>query len=406
MKLSILTKAKLPDAPGVYFFYAGQKILYIGKATSLKERVRSYFSKDLVKTRGFLLVQMLEKATRISFEQTDSVLEALILEAQLIKKFQPPFNTIEKDDKSYNYIVITKEDYPRVLLVRGKDLPIKFPPDERIYVIGPFPQGGVLKNALKIIRRIFPYRDTCTPESGKLCFNAQIGLCSGVCAGAISKTDYRNLIKKLILFFDGKKRKIITELKKEMSSSVKKQEFEKANIIKKRIFALEHIQDISLLKRSTEVKAGESFRIEAFDVAHLGGKDMVGVMTVIENGLPKKTDYRKFKIKTLKGSNDPAALKEIITRRLKHTEWTLPNIIVVDGNEIQRKVAVECLKEAGINEIEVVATVKDEHHRAREILGEKGIVSEHKVAIILANAEAHRFSITYHKLIRKKNFLK
>jgi excinuclease ABC subunit C len=404
MKLSILQKAKLPDTPGVYFFHAGKKILYIGKATSLKDRVRSYFSKDLVRTRGFLLVQMLEKATKISFQQTDSVLEALILETQLIKKHQPPYNTIEKDDKSYNYVAITKEDYPRVLIVRGKDLPIQFPPEERMYLIGPFPQGGVLKDAMKIIRRIFPYRDTCTPNSGKPCFNAQIGLCSGVCAGSISKTDYRNLVKKLILFFEGKKKKIITEFTKEMNSLVKTEDFESANIIKKRIFALNHIQDISLLKRSTSTS--NSVRIEAYDIAHLSGQEMVGVMTVIENGLPNKTEYRKFKIKTLKGSNDPGALKEVLTRRLKHTEWTLPKIIAVDGNEIQKKVAEKALEDAGIKNIDVVSVVKDEHHRARDVLGDKKIVGEHKIAIILANAEAHRFSITYHKLLRKKAFLK
>jgi excinuclease ABC subunit C len=347
---------------------------------------------------------MLEKATKISFQQTDSVLEALILETQLIKKHQPPYNTIEKDDKSYNYVAITKEDYPRVLIVRGKDLPIQFPPEERMYLIGPFPQGGVLKDAMKIIRRIFPYRDTCTPNSGKPCFNAQIGLCSGVCAGSISKTDYRNLVKKLILFFEGKKKKIITEFTKEMNSLVKTEDFESANIIKKRIFALNHIQDISLLKRSTSTS--NSVRIEAYDIAHLSGQEMVGVMTVIENGLPNKTEYRKFKIKTLKGSNDPGALKEVLTRRLKHTEWTLPKIIAVDGNEIQKKVAEKALEDAGIKNIDVVSVVKDEHHRARNVLGDKKIVGEHKIAIILANAEAHRFSITYHKLLRKKAFLK
>jgi excinuclease ABC subunit C len=133
---------------------------------------------------------------------------------------------------------------------------------------------------------------------------------------------------------------------------------------------------------------------------------MVGVMTVIENGLPNKTEYRKFKIKTLKGSNDPGALKEVLTRRLKHTEWTLPKIIAVDGNEIQKKVAEKALEDAGIKNIDVVSVVKDEHHRARNVLGDKKIVGEHKIAIILANAEAHRFSITYHKLLRKKAFLK
>ena len=183
-----LKKLKLPDAPGVYFFLGqntGQKtknhqlgnetskfetsklmpkkrfgILYIGKATSLRDRVKSYFAKDLGDIRGPLIVQMVQKAKSITFQKTDSVLEALLLEAQLIKKYQPPYNTDLKDDKSHSYIVITKESFPRVLLVRGKDLPVLYPPENRLYLLGPFPQGGILKSALKIIRHIFPYRDT------------------------------------------------------------------------------------------------------------------------------------------------------------------------------------------------------------------------------------------------------
>ena len=120
-----LKKIKLPDSPGVYFFKRNSEILYIGRATSLKDRVRSYFSKDLIETRGQLIVSMIEKAKTLDFEKTDSVLEAIILESNLIKKYQPPYNTDEKDDKSFNYVVIINDDYPIVLLVRGKDLHLK-----------------------------------------------------------------------------------------------------------------------------------------------------------------------------------------------------------------------------------------------------------------------------------------
>ena len=177
-----LKKYKVPDEPGVYLFKKGRKILYIGKATSLRDRVRSYFSLDLVNGRGSAIVAMVAEANSLAYRRTDSVLEALILEANEIKKNQPIYNSKEKDDKSYNYITITKEDFPKVLVTRGSG------------TFGPFPHGAELKEALKIIRKIFPYRDDKCKLIGKPCFNAQLGLCPGPCAGWILKKDYRKII--------------------------------------------------------------------------------------------------------------------------------------------------------------------------------------------------------------------
>ncbi|MEK7568010.1 MAG: GIY-YIG nuclease family protein [Patescibacteria group bacterium] len=420
MSLSSIQKQinNLPETPGVYFFLGSPKrsgggkdsreVLYIGKATSLRDRVKSYFSKDIEEARGPLIVQMMEKARKIEYEETGSVLEALLREAQLIKKYQPPYNTDLKDDKSHNYIVITKEGFPRVLLVRGKDLPVLYSPENRLYIIGPFPQEGILKSALKIIRKIFPFRDTCTPNVGKPCFNAQIGLCPGVCSGQIDKKGYRNVIKNLILFFEGKKSKVIRTYEKQMKIFAKEANYEAAQVIKKRLFSLQHIQDISLLKRE-EYKKGQGgenvFRIEAYDIAHLGGSEMVGVMTVIENGLAKKSDYRKFKIRGFKEANDLGALKEILARRLKHSEWPYPNLIVVDGNKIQQNVANDLIKENKLN-IEIVSVVKDVRHHPRAVLGEPAVVEKYQRDILFANAEAHRFAINFHRFRRSKNFLK
>src|SRR3989304_2857242 len=178
---------KLPDNPGVYIFRGPKRvILYIGKATSLHTRVASYFRRDLISTRGPIIAGMIEAAKNVDFIETDSVLEALILEAQLIKKHQPPYNTKEKDNKSFNYVVITKEDFPRVMTMRGRELgELNLKPNTSNLkaVFGPFPQGSVLREALKIVRKIFPFSDNCRPNQGKSCFNAQIGLCPGVCAG-------------------------------------------------------------------------------------------------------------------------------------------------------------------------------------------------------------------------------
>ena len=404
MNLSILKNVKLPSTPGVYFFRDSKnKILYIGKATSLKNRVRSYFDNNLKEKRGLKLVQMMELASKIDFEESESVLEALLLEAKLIRKHLPIYNTDGKDDKSYNCIVITKEDYPRVIVEREKNLDM-YPKNERLYLAGPFPKGGSLREAMQIIRRIFPFRDKCIPNSGKKCFNAQIGLCSGVCDGSITKEDYMKLIKRLILFLDGKKNKVLSELQKEMMLLAKAHEFEKASLVRSKINSLKHINDIALYKRNTNENSDKKIRIEAYDVAHLSGDSMVGVMVVIEDGIPNKKEYRSFNIKTVAKSNDPKALKEMLMRRFKHSEWIFPKLIVVDGNNVQINVAKEVLESYGLS-IPVVSIVKDDKHKAREILGIDKNFSRYRDDIILSNAESHRFSIKLHKQKRDKKFL-
>ncbi|MDD4989108.1 MAG: GIY-YIG nuclease family protein [Candidatus Pacebacteria bacterium] len=395
----------LPDTPGVYFFKQKEKILYIGKATSLRDRVKSYFASDLHEARGPLLVKMMEEADSIDFEKTDSVLEALILEAALIKKHQPRYNTQEKDDKSWNYIVITKEDFPQILLVRGKDL-LNSEPQNLGYKIkesfGPFPYGGQLKIALKIIRKIFPYRDTCTPLQGKLCFNAQIGLCPGVCDGRMGKVEYAKQIRHIRLFFEGKKSALIKSLEKEMKTYAKSREFEKAEQIKRKIFALGHIQDVALIRSDKEKPAGEkSFRIEAYDVAHISGTSTVGVMTVVDDGEAKKSDYRMFRIRAAKAGSDTGALKEVLERRLRHSEWPAANLIVIDGGIGQRNLAEQILTQAK-QIIPIINVVKDERHKPDHFLGDELLIEKHKKEILLANSEAHRFAISYHKKIRGK----
>jgi len=388
-----INKYKLPDLPGVYFFLGKKgKILYIGKATNLKDRVKSYMSKTVLDTRGPLIAKMLEEANKVTFIKTDSVLEALILEANLIKKHQPIYNSKEKDDKSYNYVTIIKEDFPKVLITRGSG------------TYGPFPHGGELKEALKIIRKIFPYRDKCKLGQSKLCFNAQIGLCPGACVGQISKKEYQKSIKHLTLFFEAKKSKLIKSLEKEMKMFAGKHEFEEAEKIKRQIFALKHIQDIALLKHDLEASTKNleaNFRIEAYDIAHISGTHTVGVMTAVENGELNKNQYRKFKIR-LDSNNDVANLKEVLTRRFAHLEWKFPDLIVIDGGRGQINVAKEVLKKAGLD-INVVSVVKDDKHKAREILG-NGQSRALTKSILLANLEAHRFAIQYHRKLRGKKF--
>ncbi len=401
---------KLPDNSGVYFFLGKRKeILYIGKATSLKNRVRSYFSDDLKEKRSELIEKMVQEAESIEFTTTDSVLEALILETNLIRTHKPRYNTRSKDDKSYNHLIITKEDWPRVLVVREKDITENFSEDEIKFDFGPFTSGSLFREALKVVRKLFKFYDTKIPigqekskmAKGRIDFNQQIGLYPD----QKNHKEYLKTINQLQLFFQSKKDQIIKELNKDMTRLAKKEEFEKAEVIKRKIFALKHIQDVSLIKDDYRTyKSATRVRIEAYDVAHYRGKDMVGVMTVIESGEANKSEYRKFKIKTLIDANDPAALKELLERRLTHLEWPLPEIIVVDGNSIQKNTAERVIKKHNLM-IPVVAVVKDDHHHISRIIAPKKILDEFKFDILLANTEAHRFAINFHREIARKHLL-
>jgi len=415
MQREDLKKYALPEAPGVYLFRDSKRqILYVGKATSLVNRVRSYFSSDLTGSRGARIVTMIDRAKRVEWYETGSVLEALILEANLIKKHQPPYNVDEKDDKSWNYVVITKEDFPRVLIVRGRELLTSGKKPMTSKQFGPFPQGGLLKEALKIVRRIFPYRDTCTPckkqyttretfgatpPTCRPCFNRQLGLCPGVCSGEVSKVEYARAVRHIAQLFSGNMQGLKRQLDREMYAAAKAQKFEEAATVRKQIHALQHIRDVSLIKNETigalTSERAASIRIEAYDAAHTSGKETVAVMTVVRDGEPLKSDYRKFKIHTAT-NDDVSALKEALSRRLAHTEWPLPRIFVVDGGRAQVRAAERIVREAGI-QIPIVGVVKNESHKPERLIGDARIITIHEREIILANSEAHRFAIQWHR---------
>ncbi len=405
MRREDLKQFDLPDASGVYFFRGVRgKILYVGKAASLRDRVRSYFSSDLIAGRGPRIVAMVEAARAVTWQETDSVLEALILEANLIKKHQPPYNVDEKDNKSFNYLVVTKESFPRFLLVRGREM---FGAQTKNYkvktIFGPFPHGGSLKEALKIIRKIFPFRDTCLPQNGKPCFNRQIGLCPGVCSGEMREQEYAARVRHICQLFSGNFHGLKRELEREMKAAAKAEEFERATTLRRQIAALNHIRDVSLIKDDLRVASGGGVRIEAYDVAHTGGSETVAVLTVVENGEAAKQAYRKFKIQSAQ-NNDTAALKEVLTRRLAHPEWPLPRLIVVDGGVAQMRVAQSVTKKAGIA-LPVVGVVKNQFHKPERLIGDQLAIKTYERDILLANAEAHRFAIGWHRTrLRHRTF--
>ena len=433
MKKIDLTKLNLPEASGVYFFRDGDttsdpdgSILYIGKATNLKDRTKSYFASDLSETRGLKIVNMVLAAEHVTYRVTESVLEALLLENQLIKKHQPLFNTKEKDNKTYTCVVITKEEYPRVLAMRVRDYEKRFVSNkiqnknisgtekkvEIDKVYGPFASGPQIKDALKIIRKIFPYRDRCELSSDKPCFNAQLRLCPGCCVGLVSSTDYKKTVKHIKDLFEGDIKKIKRDIEKDMQTYAKAEKFELAAKMRNTLWAMDHIKDVSLIKDENILDfKNKDYRIEAYDVAHLSGSNRVGVMTVVTGGCKAVAEYRKFKL--VEGVNDDyAGIVELLKRRLTHKEWTLPDLVVFDGGLGQKNIGEQVLASMNML-VATCSVVKDDKHKAREILGlDKLSINKTKIeierlkkSIILANAEAHRFAIKYHKEKRSENFL-
>lgn len=410
MEKAKLAKLKAPDTPGVYFFLGSRReILYIGKATSLKNRIHSYFSDTIKEKRSELIEKMVVEAKTVAWTVTDSVLEALIIETNLIRTHKPHYNTRSKDDKSYNHLIITNEEWPRVLVVREKDITEKFEAKEISFDFGPFTSGTLFREALKIVQKLFQFYDTTEKVGqtkskvarGKIDFNRQIGLYPN----QTSKAEYARTIRHLQLFFSGKKKVILKELEQEMTHCAKAEAFEKAAELKRKIFVLNHIQDVALIKSEHRVyQAAHTLRIESYDIAHCAGQDMVGVMTVVSGGEAHVAEYRKFKIKTINDANDPAALTEILSRRLAHHEWSFPNIIVVDGNLIQKNATEKVLRKLSLV-IPVVAVVKDEHHKASRIIGPTHLLRNHKLEILLANAESHRFAIAYFRKTARKRAL-
>ncbi|MDD5397346.1 MAG: UvrB/UvrC motif-containing protein, partial [Candidatus Moranbacteria bacterium] len=396
-----LKVASLPQNPGVYFFLGeaqsalggrakNRQILYIGKATNLRSRVQSYFRAEIVAGRSEWISKMISLVEDIDFQQTDSVLEALILESNLIKKHQPKYNTLEKDDKSFSYFVITKEEFPRVLIVRKTDLDkmskskIQIKNDrieqknfkykdvlvDKYY--GPYTSKLQMQTALKIVRRIFPFH-ALKQKTEKGCLDFQLGMCPGPYAGAISKEDYAKNIRGIKMILDGKKKRLITTLEKEMTACAKAQNFEKAAELRNKIFALNHIRDVALMTRDFENKLSvigqqsSQMRVEAYDISNISGQHAVGSMVVFsaqggsalggKNYQPNKSQYRKFKIKTIDESNDVGMMREVLSRRFNN-DWPMPDLILLDGGLGHLNMAKELLHEQLGLAVNIVSVAK------------------------------------------------
>jgi excinuclease ABC subunit C len=398
----------LPETPGVYIMKDGAgKILYVGKAGNLRRRVSSYFERP----HDVRIQTLVSRIVTIDHRDTDTAIEALILEAELIRKNMPPFNVKEKDDKSFLYIEITKEKFPRVLLVRGKDIA-----GESGKKFGPFTSASNAREALRVLRKIFPWSTHDPSKIGAFkrpCFDYEIGLCPGTCVGAISRTDYLKNIARLKLFLAGKKARVVQSLERDMAAAGKKLAFEKAVKLRRQVFALKHIEDTAFISDSEIVmpKTGElpvrAFRIEGYDISNISGTSAVGSMVVFEDGKPNKNEYRKFKIKSVSGPNDVGMLTEMLERRFRHSSpegrtgdrWPLPDLVLIDGGMPQANAAYRVVRAARLK-VPVVGLAKGPERKRNDIIGAvpKNVSL---TTLIQVRDEAHRFAISYHKALRR-----
>ena len=544
---------KLPAKPGVYIMHDDRDaIIYVGKAISLKNRVRQYFQTS--RNKGAKIEQMVTRIARFEYIVTDSELEALVLECNLIKEHRPKYNTMLKDDKTYPFIkVTTSEAYPRILFSRSMKK------DKNKYY-GPYTSAGAVKDTIELIRKIYKVR-TCNrrlpQDIGKErpCLNYHIKQCDAPCQGYISQEEYRRSLNGAMDFLNGNYGPILKMLEKRMLDASERMEYEEAatwrdlknsvsQIAQKqkitssdgedkdviavkmdgsdavaqvffirqgRLIGRDHfflriaphdsqnivissfmkqfysgtpfipreimipceIEDQSVLeewlgkrkrqkghikvpKKGTREKLVELatqnaeivlrqdkdrikreegrtigamkeiagwldlpdlVRVEAYDISNISGFESVGSMAVFERGKPKRSDYRKFRIKTVQGPNDYASMEEVLTRRFTHESdpekkeydsfGKLPDLIMMDGGRGQVNIALGVLEKLDLD-IPVCGMVKDDRHRTRGLYYNNVEIpidrdSEGFKLITRVQDEAHRFAIEYHRSLRSKD---
>ncbi len=344
----------IPHTPGVYLFKKGSTFAYIGKAANLKKRLASYFRKNA----GGKVSQLLAEATALEWIETLSEAEALIKEAELIKAHRPKFNYLMRDDKSYFYVGFTRDTYPRVAMLHKTALDGKYR-----RVIGPFTVGSQLRQVLKLLRRLFPYC-TCKELHKRPCLNAQIGRCPGYCClittkvypsidgyALVDRGAYRKNINGIIAVLSGKRRRLLSQLRRKMRVASKAQEYERAAQLRDQIAGLEDIfshralievrlqsdkwRRIEGVVRKLAGSKSKITRVEGYDISNISGTSATGSMAVFIDGVPAKSEYRKFKIKTVRQPDDISMHKEVMRRRLTHPEWQYPGLVLIDGGKAQ-----------------------------------------------------------------------
>src|SRR3989339_2148518 len=347
-----------PDSPGVYLMKdSSGRIIYIGKALSLRKRLSSYLARGLsAKT-----LRLMMNVADIEYRATASESMALLLEASLIKEHKPKYNVSLRDDKSFPLVKITNEEFPAIYVTRKRE-------DDGAQYFGPYISAGLLREALKIIRRDFPYR-SCPTLPKKACMYYRIKLSPAPCIGKISKSDYAETIKQISLILEGKNEELVKELSREMRQKAKERKFEEAALLRDKMIALNTFRPSLYNAEAALNELREVLRlpvmprrIEAFDVSNILGRQATASMVSFYNGLADKANYRRFRIKTVKESNDYQMLAEAVLRRyrrVKEENFPPPDLILVDGGKGQLRAVKKELGHLGFN-MPVISLAKKE----------------------------------------------
>ncbi len=431
MNISEIKKLDIPPSPGSYRFLNKKgDIIYIGKAADLRSRVFSYWRRSA--NHSPAKKKMMKEIKAVEWTETETEIEAMLLEANLIKKYQPYYNILLRDDKRFAYIkVSTADEIPGVFISRKIDKAGKY--------FGPFTSTRAMRETLKALRRIWPY---CTERRlrKKPCFYYQINRCCGVCGGKVNLADYREkIIKPIVLFLSGKKGRVIKDMEKNIrqlrkegqSNEAARQEYYLLNMKKvlahARILSVAEKYEADVFELAKELNLSRvPQRIEGYDISNIFGREAVGSMVVFNGGEPNKNEYRKFKIRLTKSqANDVLMLKEVLERRFKHSltgdngskkeRWPMPDLLIVDGGKGQLNAAGTVLRKLGLD-IPLIAISKGEGLRSAQapdkifFPGESNplelpLASPALHIIKRVRDEAHRFAISYHRQLRGKKFL-
>jgi excinuclease ABC subunit C len=406
----------LPLDPGVYFHRdAKGKIIYIGKAANLKNRVMSYFRSQ--KDRDVKTQLLVADIVSTDWIVVANEVEALFLESELIKRYKPMYNIDLRDDKNWNYVRVSADEFPVIGFVRR-------PADDRARYYGPYTDGGALKRAMAMLRKVFPYvTHAVWPSRG--CLQYHLGLCPGPEEGAITAADYRRTVRRLEMYLRGEQTKLMDGLERDMGRAAKAKRFEAAarlrdqlrdlkSFARQKVFGDVEAFDLTLDAALTGLAERLGLpqpprRIEGYDISHLGGTDNVASMVVFTDGLPHRDMYRKFKLRA-PGNDDYEHMREVMRRRFSGTnlrDWPKPDLLLIDGGRGQLEAAQGVLRELGVT-VPSMGLAK----RLEEIIQQPepgrftSIVlppSSHVIQLLQrVRDEAHRFAITYQTVLRGK----
>lgn len=417
-----------PTAPGVYLMKdALGRVIYVGKAVNLRSRASSYFGSQAAVDRR--TADLVTEIADLDFIETDSEVDAVLLEARLIKDIQPKFNQELKDDKTFPYLQITtNEDFPRIEFTRT-------PASKGVKLYGPFTSAGQLRGTISVLQKIFKFR-TCSLDIDegdekwrwfRPCLLASINQCTAPCNLRITQEDYKEDIRRLRMFLDGKKARLLKELHKEMQAASQELKFEKAARIRDEIKALEslnlrgnldeHVQpEVFYIDPKKGLKGlkqifglDEQPRvIEGVDIAHLQGQETVASLVQFIDGLPFKHGYKRYKIRTVQGVDDFASMREVVSRRFRRLQaegHAFPDILLIDGGKGQLNAVMETFRTIDIEPPFVLSLAKREEEVFLPGHSEPKRLSRHSFALRLlqyVRDESHRFAQAYHHTLRRK----